>query len=413
MSEQNFITKILCMFGGDRFTPESTREALSEAYEKAKRELEILDVHHGRYILFSDHHRGAKNRADDFRSCEAIYCAALAYYLALDYSLCVMGDAEELWEERPSRVLRRNEASFSAEKLFHDMGKYRRLRGNHDDLWAEGDDGKLPAKIADMLKPHYGDLLPRIPEAILLYVMDSEKKLGEILLIHGHQGTQNAVDKNKKSGSKIKLALSKFTLRYLWRPFQQLTGISCNTPATAWDLRDKRDLLIRDWAEQTPGLMVIAGHTHAPVFTSRSHHLRLLEDIYNAREKLDKLPKNKHAQRVKKEQEIAQLSAELEWLEHKMPEGELKKWNDEKADWDKGNIQDPIPCYFNTGCCSFADGKITGIEIADGNIRLVRFPDDDGKPYPKILLPEQKLSVIFKKLTGKVQTKTSGKSQTK
>ena len=158
---------------------------------------------------------------------------------------------------------------------------------------------------------------------------------------------------------------------------------------------------------------MIAGHTHAPVFTSRSHHLRLLEDIYNAREKFDKLPKSKHGQRVKKEREIAQLSAELEWLEHKMPEGELENWNKEKTEWEKGIIQDPIPCYFNTGCCSFADGKITGIEIADGNIRLVRFPDDDGKPYPKILLPEQKLSVIFKKLTGKVQTKTSGKSQTK
>ena len=32
------------------------------------------------------------------------------------------------------------------------------------------------------------------------------------------------------------------------------------------------------------------------------------------------------------------------------------------------------PCYFNTGCCSFPDGDITGIEIADGAIRLVRWP---------------------------------------
>jgi UDP-2,3-diacylglucosamine pyrophosphatase LpxH len=412
MSEQNFISKILCMLGGDRFTPEGTREALKEAYDKAKREPEVLDVHNGRYILFSDHHRGAKNRADDFHSCEAIYCAALAYYLAMDYSLCVMGDVEELWEERPSRVLQRNEASFSAERLFHEKGRYRRLRGNHDDLWAEDDDGKLSAETMDMLQPHYGDLPLRIPEAILLYVMDGRKKLGEILLIHGHQGTQNAVDKNKQSGSKIKLWFSKFTLRYLWRPLQQITGFSCNTPATAWELRDDRDLIIRDWAEQTPGLIVIAGHTHAPVFTSRSHHLRLLEDIYNTRMERDKLSKSKHKQRTEKEQKIAQLSAELEWLEHKMPEGELKKWNKEKADWDKGKIQDLKPCYFNTGCCSFADGKITGIEIADGNTRLVRFPNEEGKPYPKVLQLGN-LSAIFKRLTGKAQIKTSGKSQTK
>jgi len=401
MAKQNLISKILCMLGGDRYTLESTQAALQEAYDKAKREPEILDVHKGRYVFFSDHHRGAKNRADDFRSCEAIYCAALAYYFALDYSLCVMGDAEELWEEFPSRVLQNNDASFASEKLFHEKGRYRRLRGNHDDLWAEDENGKLSAETMTMLSPHYGDTPFRLRESIILYVKDGNKKLGEILLIHGHQGTQNAVDKNRQSGSKIKLWFSKFTLRYLWRPLQQITGISCNTPATAWELRNDRDLLVRNWAEQTPGLIVIAGHTHAPVFTSRSHHLRLLEDIYNLQKKLDKLPKSKHKQRAQKELEIAQCSAELEWREHRMPADELKKWNDEKIVWDKGNIIDPKPCYFNTGCCSFVDGKITGIEITDGNIRLVRFPNDDGKPYPKILLPEQKLSVIFKKLTGK------------
>src|SRR5215211_2783982 len=31
------------------------------------------------------------------------------------------------------------------------------------------------------------------------------------------------------------------------------------------------------------------------------------------------------------------------------------------------------PCFFNTGCCSFGDGDITGLELADGEIRLVRW----------------------------------------
>jgi hypothetical protein len=43
------------------------------------------------------------------------------------------------------------------------------------------------------------------------------------------------------------------------------------------------------------------------------------------------------------------------------------------------------PAYFNTGCCSYADGDITGIEIADGQIRLVRWPNDQNEPKPKIL----------------------------
>jgi predicted phosphodiesterase len=348
MEKQSLISKIVCVLGGDRYTLESTQQALKEAYDKAKRRPEILDIHKGRYIFFSDHHRGAKNRADDFRSCEPIYCAALAYYFALDYSLCVMGDAEELWEELPSHVLQSNEASFSAERLFHEKGRYLRLQGNHDDMWAENN-GELSAETMALLHPHYGNPPLKLREAILLSVKDGNKKLGEILLVHGHQGTQNAVDKNRQSGSKIKLWFSKFALRYLWRPIQQITGLSCNTPATAWELRDERDLIIRDWAEQTPGLVVIAGHSHAPVFTSRSHHLRLLEDIYNTRMERDKLPKSKHKQRAQKEQKIAQYSAELEWQEHKMPEGELKKWNEEKADWDRGKTQDPKPSYFNAG----------------------------------------------------------------
>jgi hypothetical protein len=43
------------------------------------------------------------------------------------------------------------------------------------------------------------------------------------------------------------------------------------------------------------------------------------------------------------------------------------------------------PCYFNTGCCCFADGDITGLELAGGEIRLVRWPDKYGRPRPYIL----------------------------
>ncbi len=44
-------------------------------------------------------------------------------------------------------------------------------------------------------------------------------------------------------------------------------------------------------------------------------------------------------------------------------------------------------CYFNTGCCSFDDGDCTGLEIAEGKTRLVRWPDDDGNPKKKTPIP--------------------------
>jgi hypothetical protein len=45
----------------------------------------------------------------------------------------------------------------------------------------------------------------------------------------------------------------------------------------------------------------------------------------------------------------------------------------------------PVPCYFNSGCCCFADGDVTGIEIADERIRLVRWLDDEQQPVRKVL----------------------------
>ena len=46
-----------------------------------------------------------------------------------------------------------------------------------------------------------------------------------------------------------------------------------------------------------------------------------------------------------------------------------------------------VPSYFNSGCCCFNDGDITGIEIADGEIRLVKWEQEtgDAEPVRKIL----------------------------
>jgi len=51
-------------------------------------------------------------------------------------------------------------------------------------------------------------------------------------------------------------------------------------------------------------------------------------------------------------------------------------------------------CYFNTGCCSFGDGDVTGLEISEGKIRLVRWLDDEGQPRPK-LLAEAELETVL------------------
>jgi hypothetical protein len=55
------------------------------------------------------------------------------------------------------------------------------------------------------------------------------------------------------------------------------------------------------------------------------------------------------------------------------------------------------PSYFNTGCCCFSDGDITGIEITEGVIRLVKW-DQEGKNVNRIILEEAQLDYLFDQL---------------
>jgi predicted phosphodiesterase len=351
MAKQNFIAKALCRLAGDLYTKEGTEKSLERALQTARENIIPLDIHSDKWILFSDHHKGGKNRADDFRLCETAYLNALEYYFEQGYNLCVMGDVDELWEEFPGTVIRSNAVTFAAERKFHEAGRYIRIWGNHDEIWGD------PALVQKYLQDLYGTRHLEIPEAILFEARSGENTLGQILLLHGHQGTQN-----EGQGTKF----AKWVLHNIWRPIQVLTGFSCNTPATDWEIRAERDKIIYAWAASQPKLILIAGHTHAPVFESYSHRARLIAEISNAQQ---------DAEKGLEEKKIEKLSADLQKMEEKLSA-------DERA---TQPLINPLPCYFNTGCCSFADGDITGIEIAGGEMRLVRWPDDDGEPHRKIL----------------------------
>ncbi|NJO25385.1 MAG: hypothetical protein HC867_05830 [Bacteroidia bacterium] len=43
------------------------------------------------------------------------------------------------------------------------------------------------------------------------------------------------------------------------------------------------------------------------------------------------------------------------------------------------------PGYFNSGCCCFNDGDITGIEIADNCIHLIKWKQGKDSPERKVL----------------------------
>ncbi len=335
----------------------------AEIQEQAEGEM-IIDLKSAKLIIFSDHHKGNRDGADDFRVCERAYNAALAYYFHKGYTLVILGDAEELWEERPQTVLKAYPHTLALEGKFHQEERYLRFWGNHDDDWNRSN------LVDKLLVPLLGGKSLKVRETMIMHVADGGEKIGKFFLAHGHQGT---VDSDKIA------PLSKLIVRYFWRPIQRLIKFSFNTPAKDFQLRQAHDSAMYFWSEAQEKIVLIAGHTHRPVFKSATHEATIRKSFQKAEEKLKKEPDNQDAQK-----QAAEFAAELEWVlaQNQQAPGvstviELKK-----------------PSYFNTGCCAFSDGDITGLEISEGRIRLVRWPNDEGAPKPKELVSADLMKVF-------------------
>jgi len=63
------------------------------------------------------------------------------------------------------------------------------------------------------------------------------------------------------------------------------------------------------------------------------------------------------------------------------------------------NYESLKPTYFNSGCCCFEDGTITGIEITDGFIRLIKWSKVNGVPT-RIIAEETRLADLAEKIHG-------------
>jgi hypothetical protein len=55
-----------------------------------------------------------------------------------------------------------------------------------------------------------------------------------------------------------------------------------------------------------------------------------------------------------------------------------------------------LPVYFNAGSCAFDDGDITGIELEDGVLRLVKWAHGS---HERIVLEEDGMLQIYRRLT--------------
>ncbi|MEO8412576.1 MAG: metallophosphoesterase [Ginsengibacter sp.] len=155
-------------------------------------------------------------------------------------------------------------------------------------------------------------------EGLLLSTNINNKPLS-VFLTHGHQGDKMS-DNN---------GWSTWLVSHIWRPLQRYLAINVNTPAKDYVLRDKHNIMMYEWSSHKRNLLLITGHTHKPVFASG-----LYSDHPNNR-----IYENTSA---------------------KVSRNKMK------------------PSYFNSGCCCYNDSDITGIEIENGTISLVKWHWNDG-----------------------------------
>ncbi|RYY30844.1 MAG: metallophosphoesterase [Chitinophagaceae bacterium] len=321
--------------------------------------IQNFDLRNGKFIIFSDQHKGAKDAADDFRNAEANYHTALDYYFKNGFCFANIGDCEELWENTPDKVVEQSRKSLLEEARFLQEGRYFRTFGNHDLEW------KYAFQRDLYLEGIFGKML-RVPEGILLCTTYNNEDFS-ILLTHGHQGDKQS------DGNKV----SMWIVAAIWTPIQRFLDISVNTTSDSFDLVDEHNIMMYEWSATQKNLLLISGHTHKPVFASLDHIERLLKQIDKAKE-LGNITL------------VDTLEKELNWRRTEYGEKKFVKTM-------------VAPTYFNTGCCCFSDGDITGIEIEGDNIRLVKWQDKNGNAE-RLILEQCPLSYLFDSIRDQVAT---------
>lgn len=311
-----------------------------------------------RFIVLSDQHKGARDNSDDFALAEKNYLAALSYYNEEQFTYINLGDSEELWENLFLTVKHHNLATFEAEKHFIKRDAFVKIFGNHDLYW--DNDPLAPLSLYQI----YGIKI-KVYEGIILQTTINQKPL-DIFMTHGHQGDLQS-DGNW---------FSKWFVSNVWAPVQSYLRINPNTPANNNDLKTAHNKMMYEWSSKQSNTLLITGHTHQPVFQSLTH----IESLYIQRER---------AQKSKNEAEISRLNVEI---------ARRHLENDSSLQF-KGYR----PTYFNSGCCCFDDGDITGIEIADNYIRLVKWEYDKQGDSKRVILEERDLPGLVNEIAAKAQ----------
>jgi UDP-2,3-diacylglucosamine pyrophosphatase LpxH len=232
----------------------STLNHISRVFESSE-ELPFDDS--SKIVLMSDCHRGTGTWADDFSKNQNIYFAALNHYYGKNYTYIEIGDGDELWENNNfSEIQRTHSDVFWLLSKFYQDNRLYFIFGNHDII--KRDKKYVEKNFYNMYDERTNKYIPlfknlKIHEGLVLkYKLTDDK----VFIVHGHQA-------DYLNGTMWRL--SRFLVRYLWRPLEFL-GV--NNPTSTANNNEKKAAVEKrliEWIIKEKH-MLIAGHTHRPMF---------------------------------------------------------------------------------------------------------------------------------------------------
>ena len=322
-------------------------------YERARKagHLKTIDLDKDAFVLISDQHKGDGSSADDFKENAGLYMQALCHYQERGFNLIVLGDSEECWENSYRRILAQYGPVIKKEiDLAAAASPQKKLRiwGNHD---------------KEISLRRFRRYYRQLKTGLLDGVTYSEGVcLGpDIFLVHGHQG---------RFFEDIAWRASRLAVKFIWKSLQKLFLIGKEGPAENARLREDLEINYYRWAKKKR-LLLICGHTHRAMFASLTHLEFLEKEILELKEKNE--PEKVIAQKIAEREQIVSRGQGLTRLFFETPP------------------ERPVPCYFNAGCCCYANG-MTCLEIEKGWIRLIKWERRTGE---RTILAEESVERIL------------------
>jgi UDP-2,3-diacylglucosamine pyrophosphatase LpxH len=347
--------------------PDMLRQRMSRRFDRiyndAKKKENMIPVNFqtDRFVLFSDHHKGDASPADDFYKNAVLYSAALSYYHKEGFTLIVLGDNEELWENRYEQILPHYEKIIQQEiDMAPESGQKRKIR-----IWGNHDKEVSLRRFKKHCRTWKNDILENVEyrEGLCLGK--------DIFLIHGHQG-RFFEDKAWR--------LSRWAVQFIWKTLQKIFNIGADGPAENFKIRDDLELNYYRWAKEKK-LLLICGHTHRAIFGSMTHfdHLRL---------ELNRLVKKLDLAQPEKQEIFRSRAAEIKAEIHDI----LAERRGKPPKSFESSSTKPIPCYFNDGCCGYTNG-ITCIEIDKNTVRLIKWQRQERQ---RIILAQKEIQLLLR-----------------